>query len=266
MPSKKRANNRQGPARPAPAGRQQATRGVDGRKDPEYARQQAERRGQRRILIAVVAGLVLLLAVGVGGVQLWRNYRSPSAPEAQQPSAAAATPKKGKPITFGRTHAPVTLRLYEDFRCPHCQDFESAVGDKISQLVRSGQLRVKTYPLTFVEPDGASRDTANAYGCAAAAGFGPAYRAGLFDNKKLAWTDDQLVKLGRSINAGKAKSSGFSGCVRDGKQRGWLKSIATAASQQKVDKTPTVFINGHRKSGAAEWDGSKLEDEVQAAK
>lgn len=157
------------------------------------------------------------------------------------------------------------MSLYEDFRCPHCQDFESSVGGKMSELIRHHKLTVKVYPLTFVDPKGASTSTANAFACSAQAGFGPAYRSGLFANHKLDWTDDQLVDLGRDIDAHKAKSSGFAACVRHTEHRGWLDSIATAAHRNKVKETPTVFINGHRKSEPAEWSADKLEHEVQAA-
>lgn len=206
-----------------------------------------------------------MVVATLGGMQLWRTYRSPKAPHAAQPSVSPTALKNGKPARFGSSNAAVTMSLFEDFRCPHCQDFESEVGQTISDLVRSGRLRVRIYPLTFVEPDGASTSTANAFACSVAAGFGPAYRAGLFANDKLAWTDDQLIDLGREVDAGQAKSAGFAGCVRDGKQHDWLDSIAQAAERKKVRETPTVFIDGHRKADAAEWSAGKLRDEVQAA-
>lgn len=252
MPSNRRKSSRRAAAGSAPV-------------DQETARQQRERRNQRRILIGVVGGLVLLVVATLGGIQLWRTYRSPQVPQATQPSATPATPREGKPVRFGESDAPVTMSLFEDFRCPHCQDFESEVGRTISGLVRSGRLQVRIYPLTFVEPDGASASTANAFACSVVAGFGPAYRAGLFANDKLAWTDDQLIGLAREIDAGRARSAGFAGCVRDGKKHGWLDSIAEAAERKKVRETPTVFINGHRRADAAEWSASKLRDEVQAA-
>lgn len=249
--------------RPAAAA---GTPGSTGSSDPEYARQLTERRRQRRILTGAVIGLVLLVVAGLGGMQLWRTHRSPQAPGRAQPSAPAAKPEAGEPITFGSSSAPVTISVYEDFQCPHCQNFESEVGGTVSDLVRAGRLQVKDYPLTFVKPDGASLDTANAFACATQAGFGPAYRTGLFANDKLAWTDNQLIKLGTDIDSAKAESSGFAGCVQGGKQHSWLDSIAKVANQKKVDETPTVFLNGHRKSGAAEWDAGKLRDEVQSAK
>lgn len=233
--------------------------------DREYERQLAERRTQRRILIGAICGILVLVIAGVGGVKLWHRCRTPSVPDAAQPSASAAKPANGKPIRFGRSSAPVTMSLYEDFRCPHCQDFESSVGGKMSELMRDGKLAVKIYPLTFVDPKGASTSTANAFACATKAGFGPAYRTGLFDDHKLDWTDDQLIKLGRGIDADQAKSAGFAGCVRHTRERGWLDSIAKTAHRNKVTETPTVFIDGHRKSDPAEWSASKLQHEVRAA-
>ncbi len=215
-------------------------------------------------MIGLVGGVVVVVVAIVVGIRLWHTYRSPDIPHGRQPSAAAMQLHTGQPIQFGRKSAPVTMRLYEDFRCPHCQHFESNVGPTMSKLIRSGHVRVKLYPLAFVEPKTSAR-TANAFACATTAGFGPRYRAGLFDNPKLKWTDQQLVKLGRGIDAGAAKSAGFAGCVRHHQHRAWVHSIAQTAKRQHVQETPTVIIDGHRKSNAAEWSASKLRKEVRAA-
>jgi protein-disulfide isomerase len=259
MPSRRPANNQRHRPAATPAGRGQPPAG-----DRELERQQAERRRQRWTVIGVVGGIVLLVVVIFGGIRLWHTYRSPAIPHGRQPSAAAMQLKDGKPVQFGSKSAPVTMSLYEDFRCPHCQHFESNVGQAMSKLIRSGQLRVKFYPLAFVEPKASAR-TANAFACAAGAGFGPTYHAGLFDNSKLKWTDKQLIKLGRGIDAKAAKSAGFAGCVHHHKQRGWVDSIAKTANRQHVAETPTVVIDGHRKSNAAQWSATKFRKEVRAA-
>jgi protein-disulfide isomerase len=167
----------------------------------------------------------------------------------------------GQPIRLGRDSAPVTLTLFEDFDCPHCGDFEEKLGPTIADLQRSGTVKVELYPMSFI--DDGSVAAANAMACAATEGFGQAYYAGLFANQGLQWTDQQLIQLGRLVGE---PSDGFAGCVRSRQHAGWVDSITRAADRQKVEETPTVLINGTRKSQAAQWSPQQLRAAVQAAR
>ena len=59
--------------------------------------------------------------------------------------------------------------------------------------------RIELYPMAFI--DEGSTAAANAMACAAEAGFGPAYYAGLFANRTLRWSDDQLLELAGVVGA-----------------------------------------------------------------
>ena len=53
---------------------------------------------------------------------------------------------------------------------------------------QAGRIRLEVYPMAFI--DAGSTAAANAFGCAAEAGFAPGYYAGLFGNPILRWSDD----------------------------------------------------------------------------
>jgi protein-disulfide isomerase len=92
--------------------------------------------------------------------------------------------------------------------------------------------------------DDGSAAASNAFGCAAEAGFGPGYYAGLFANRNLGWNDDQLVALAGAVGAD--GSGQFKQCVINRTHAGWVDSVNAAAAQRGVTSTPTLFVNGAR--------------------
>jgi protein-disulfide isomerase len=206
------------------------------------AEQAAARKRDQRILIAVIAGFVLLVVAAGIGFQAWRTNRSPSAAPSTAVSAGPVTISDGQPIVLGSSQAPATITLYEDFHCPHCAEFEEEFGPVIQQAQESGAARVELYPLTFI--DEGSMAAANAMACAAEAGFGQNYYLGLFANHTLQWSDEQLIDLAAKV--GGSPSAAFPTCVTSNAHAGWLASIGVAAEKNGVTATPTMFINGER--------------------
>jgi protein-disulfide isomerase len=204
------------------------------------AEQAAARKRDRRILIAVVAGFVLVV-VGAGiGFQAWRTYRSPSAVPSSPVSASPVAIATGQPIALGASQAPTTITLYEDFHCPHCADFEEQFGPIIIQAQESGAARVELYPMSFIDEGSAA--AANAMACATEAGFGQAYYRWLFANHALQWSDPQLIELAAKI--GGSPSEAFQTCVTSKAHADWVSSIDAAAEKNGVAQTPTMLING----------------------
>ncbi|HET9650376.1 MAG TPA: thioredoxin domain-containing protein [Microlunatus sp.] len=207
----------------------------------EAREQAAQRRRERRTLIVVAAALVLVLVGGGILLQAWRTSRSPSA-AAVAPSAAV-TPiaiSNGRPLVFGSADAPVTIRLYEDFHCPHCADFEETYASTLDAAVAAGTVSIHFYPMAFIDQGSAA--AANAMACASEAGFGPAYSTGLFANHTLQWSTAQLISLADQITGG-ATPAGFTACVQQGSHLPWVQSINAAADQAGVQQTPTMFID-----------------------
>jgi len=206
------------------------------------AEQAAARRRERRILVAVVVGLVAVLVAGGIGLQAWRTSRAPAAVPVPSGSTSALTITAGRPVVFGEASAPVVVTLFSDFHCPHCAEFDEEHAPVLDQARQSGRARVEIYPMAFI--DEGSVAAANAFACAAEAGFGPAYYTGLFANRNLSWNDDQLVALAGAV--GTTAPPQFTSCVTSRAHAGWVEEINAAAAQQGVTGTPALFVDGAR--------------------
>ena len=99
----------------------------------------------------------------------------------------------------------MTIRLYEDFHCPHCAEFEEEFGATITAAQNAGTAKVALYPMSFI--DEGSATAANAMACAAEEGFGQAYYTGLFANHTLQWSNAQLVSLADQVTGGKTPAA-----------------------------------------------------------
>lgn len=73
---------------------------------------------------------------------------------------AGLTPQRSEPLRQGdvpatspinRANGPADIRLYVDYRCPHCASFEEANGDTLEDLVESGAATLELVPLTFLD-------------------------------------------------------------------------------------------------------------------
>jgi protein-disulfide isomerase len=223
-------------------GKANAPTGGSARERARQREEQARRRKRdRRILIIGAVALLIVLVGGGIGLQAWRTSRAPTAAPSQTgASTGPVTITNGQPIVLGRADAPVKIKLYEDFHCPHCAEFEEQFGATITAAQAAGTASVALYPMSFI--DSGSATAANAMACAAEAGFGQGYYTGLFANHTLQWTNEQLISLADQVTAGKTPDS-FQACVEQGKHMDWVQSINTAADQAGVTSTPTMFLD-----------------------
>lgn len=205
------------------------------------AQQAAQRRTQRRRLAVIVIAVVVLLVGGGIGIQTWRANRAPDTSSVTPGrTSAPVTITGGQPISWGSADAPVTVDLYEDFHCPHCADFEEEFGPTLTQAQDEGRIRLRIFPMAFI--DAGSTSAANAFACAAEAGFGESYYTALFANHKLGWSDRQLTKLAEQVNG--AVPEQFSSCVQQRSHESWVGSINDAAAAAGVTGTPTMYLDG----------------------
>ena len=203
--------------------------------------QAAQRRRERRLLAVIVVAVVVVLVGGGIGLQAWRANRAPDAGSVTP--AQTSTPvtiTAGQPVSWGAAGAPVTVDLYEDFHCPHCADFEEQFGQTLTDAQGAGQITLRIFPMAFL--DAGSMSAANAFACAAEAGFGEAYHTGLFANHTLDWSDTQLTQLAEQVHG--SVPDAFAGCVTRRSHEDWVDSVNHAASAAGVTATPTMFLDG----------------------
>jgi protein-disulfide isomerase len=94
--------------------------------------------------IVVAALLVVLSQLGGGGVG--------SASKVDVGKLYSGIPQDG--TTLGKSSAPVTVYLYEDFQCPICGQFSrETFPELVNRDVRDGDVKIVSEPLAFLGSD-----------------------------------------------------------------------------------------------------------------
>ncbi|WP_233201940.1 thioredoxin domain-containing protein [Cryobacterium sp. Y11] len=175
-----------------------------------------------------------------------------------------ATPRPSEPDPTG---AVANIRVYIDYLCPFCGDFEAANTEQIAQWVDTGAATIEIHPVSMLTSRSAgtkySLRSANAAACVA--NYSPndffAFSSALFVDQP------EESSPGRSNDEIKAvvKDSGVSdslsqinSCIDDGTYESWVKA-ATArslegpianSSLKSITGTPTVLVNGKPYAGS----------------
>lgn len=195
----------------------------------------------------VIVAVVVLAIVAAVGVDVWRKNSKVEVTSNGKPEPTVITGPgtNGKGVTVGKAGAKAHIDLYLDFRCPHCAEFEEATGPTIDKLVEDGTATLTYWPLMFVSPQDSPR-LANAFAAAAANGKALTYADEMYADFSKAWTNDQLLQLGKQLGIDDQK---FQTALNDNSYQGWLQSIGQAATERKVEGTPTVFVNDKMLTG-----------------
>jgi protein-disulfide isomerase len=199
-------------------------------------RERAAERRKRQLKVAAAAAGVLVV---VGAISL-------IATRGGDPDDAPAA----EPVVVGDAGAPVTMAVYEDFRCPACGQFETTFSDTIHELAEAGKLRVNYHLVTIIDGNmggNGSTYAANAALCARDAGKFPEYHDVLFENQP-AETDDAFADKSRLIDlAGDVEgldTETFRSCVQDGGHDDWVTGSNEGFLNSEYNATPTVLLNG----------------------
>jgi protein-disulfide isomerase len=206
------------------------------------------REKRKRVLIVGAAGVAVLgIAAAVGVVVTQAGGGDTEGPVV---APTGATGEENLAIPVGRTTAPSTLTIYEDFRCPACAQFENGFRDTIHDLQDKGQLRTEYRLATIIDGNlggSGSLNAANAAACAQDAGKFQPYHDVLYRNQPPE-QNDAFADKGHLIDlAGKVKglaTSAFKNCVNEGSHDGWVKQSNEAFLNSGHRGTPTVLLNG----------------------
>jgi protein-disulfide isomerase len=217
----------------------------------ERQKQKARDKRRRGLIVggAVVGVLALAAVIGVVASNSGKDDSGGTATSAVVPPQGA-TGKDSLAIQVGASDAPSTLTVWEDFRCPACEQFETAFRSTIHELENSGHIKVQYHLVTLIDGNmggSGSLRAANAAACAQTAGKFPAYHDVLYENQPEE-TNDAFAKNSRLIElAGRVdglRTAAFTSCVNDGKHDSWVKKSNAAFQQGKFSGTPTVQLNG----------------------
>ncbi|MBO0811343.1 MAG: thioredoxin domain-containing protein [Microlunatus sp.] len=231
------------------------------------AAQTARRKKRRNLGLLVLAIVVVVAAVGVG-IGYATNFGHPRGGNVASGGGwgpVSVTP--GKPIVLGDPNARTTVKLYEDFRCPHCQEFENRFGSTLSSLQKDGTIKIELWVLPVIDAEDHtdhSVQAGNAFACAAEEGFGEAMYQGFWKNPGQAWDSNSLIALAKQVAD---PPSSFSDCVTSMKHKDWVDSSGPASTADQVTGTPTMFINGKVQdlNTVMSWTPQQMKDQLKAA-
>ncbi|KUL37832.1 hypothetical protein ADL22_20135 [Streptomyces sp. NRRL F-4489] len=216
------------------------------------AQRAKERTRSRRVRQAVVAGAVVAALAVAGGIAVWVSSGGGSGSTAGDDFALPKQASDGaKPaVPVGAPGARSTLTVWEDFRCPACQQFETGFRPVIHELQDSGKLRAEYHLATLIDGNtggSGSLNAANAALCAQDAGKFRQLHDVLYANQPPEQQDrfadkTYLVKLAGKVPG--LVTDTFTTCVRSGRYDGFVRKSNAAFASAGFRGTPTVLLNG----------------------
>lgn len=231
-------------------------RSDQGRRKYEIAVQERARAAtirSRYLNISLVIIGVMIVVAGLG-VQAGRSKITGTV------TATNATMDTG--VVYGKK-AAATVEIYEDYLCPDCAGFATAVDAKLDADVKANLAQVQYHPVAVLDHSakntGYSSRAANAALCASdvSVDFFVKYRAVLFG------TDKSGAKVQPSNSSGRtdgdftryaaelggltdAQKTTFRDCVQLMSNLPLIEGLTEKASLRGVLSLPVVFVNGSR--------------------
>ncbi|HJD85289.1 thioredoxin domain-containing protein [Kitasatospora aureofaciens] len=221
------------------------------------ARAQAERsdRIRRRVVVGGASAAVLALAAGVA-FAVGGSSGSSSDAAASGPLVAPAhtTGPDGTVITYGKADAPHTLEIYEDFRCPFCEQLETTTGKTVQQLADNGTYKIEYHLATFLDKNLGGKGSRTALAAAGAAlnegvdkfkAFHDVLYANQPDERSDAFGDvNHILDLAGQVPG--LKTDGFVKAVQEDTYAPWAAKVNEEFNKSDVTGTPTVKLDGKK--------------------
>ncbi|MFE3205064.1 DsbA family protein [Embleya sp. NPDC059237] len=215
------------------------------------------------VILAVVGVFVVAVLAAVLGVVLTTGNESKSedsGPAAQPTGAKAAirdvdlaslpaAVRADGTIRVGGDAAPVTVTVYEDFRCPFCKRFEANFGPLLADYIQAGKIKVDYHIASFL--DGklggtGSVKAANAARCSVDTGRFAAYHAVLFKNQpdesEDGYTTGRLLDLAGQVQGLRGET--FDACVNTDANAAWVSASESTFELSGVSATPAIAVDG----------------------
>jgi protein-disulfide isomerase len=225
-------------------------------------------------LVVAVAGCSFLLPPSAGGSN-GGTHASGASPQnmasdgirIRQGFVADRTPSvaKGDDPVASQPSGVTDIRIFVDYLCPFCGQFEATNADQIAAWVSSGDATLEIHPISILDRAslGTKYSTRAANAMACVANYSP---DNAFDLSALLFTnqpeesseglsDTDLKDLARK--AGAASLSKVDSCIDDQEFGSWVADASARAIQEPVpgtdlgpvQGTPTVLVNGRQYTG-----------------
>ncbi|WP_328678002.1 DsbA family protein [Streptomyces sp. NBC_00322] len=190
-------------------------------------------------------GAVVAVALGLSVAAC--GTRTGHADVADMPESLAAD---GTSIVVGDAAAHRTVRLYEDPRCPACEEFETTgAGPELQKLTLSGTVQVRYTLASFLDGKlggNGSKKAVNALRAALEEGKFVEYHQVLYANQPEeavdGFTDEVLLKLASRVEG--LRGTDFDSAVRTMKYQAFVDASERVFQNSIADGTPTMVIDG----------------------
>jgi protein-disulfide isomerase len=213
-----------------------------------------QRRERRRNLLVVGAVVVAIAIIAVVMVIVQSKSDTTGQAASHTPSNLTGTYS----VTIGKSSAPHTLKLYEDFQCPICQGFEKAVGQQIRDGIAGGKIKVDYHMVSFLDRESTTNYSSRALnaGMAVLSTAGPdaflKFHQIAYDNQppegSAGVPDSTLIQW--AVQAG-ADESKVKPLIDGNVYHQWIVNATDQMSKDGVTGTPTVFIDGQNQGSNA---------------
>lgn len=215
-------------------------------------------RGRRRGVTAAATAAVLVGVLATGCTPLVMpgdgagdadTPAAPPAPTAPVRIVESLAPD-GTTVRVGSPRAETVVALYEDLRCPYCEQLETGSGgDALRRMVHTGEIRVEYTLASFL--DGrlgghGSEKAANALRAALEAGKFAEYHDVLYAHQPEESVDGFsnafLLEMASQVKGLRGKE--FDAAVTGMKYRGFVTASERAYETSGAAGTPTVKVDG----------------------
>lgn len=199
----------------------------------------------------MVIGAVVVAVALIGGVMFFISANKDTTGQAVSSSGTPSNLTSTYGVEIGKSSAPHTIKLYEDFQCPICNEFEKAIGSKIRTGIADGTIKVDYHMVSFLDTHSANAYSSRALNAAMAV-LSTAGTDAFLKFHEIAYANqpaegtagpDDATLVDWAVQAG-ATESEVKPLIDGNVYHQWTVNATDAMSQDGVTGTPTVFIDG----------------------
>jgi protein-disulfide isomerase len=162
----------------------------------------------------------------------------------------------------GDENAPVVIREFADFRCPHCKDAaETLTPNIIEGYVESGQVRFEYVPVAVINEE--SVLSGQAALCAENQGRFWSYHEKLFaEQGRNVFSIENLTQWAVELDLNEQE---FRNCLTSSEYLDELNANMRDFQASGATGTPTFLVNGQLVNGAVSWEEMQATIDAQLA-
>ena len=223
-------------------------------------REEAARAAKRRKLftqLGIVAGALVVIGIIVVIVIVATSGATEDASgDATPPAGQSATVSIGgapvnleiteNGVALGDPSADVVIDLYEDYSCPHCQDYAAAAGPAFLQVAAEGDALVNFNHINIVTQYGSRAGSASMCVAEGQPELWTDVHTALFTNHSQSTDNWRTGSFKDFVESLGVTDQDTLDCVFEGRYMAWIGQNTDAALAGGVTGTPSLWINGQQ--------------------